>query len=275
VHADSRASLSLWIGRSGQLRARCFAGCAETAVLTALGCPATFIQPTPTDADIAAEIAEAQHADRNTSRALALWEGAAPVVAGNLGEHYLRARRGLTLPAIPDCLRETGSLLHPWSSSYWPMLIAKVVDPSGGFTAVHRIWLNPATGDKAGVDPPRAMLGPAQHGAIRLFDNRSSNELLVAEGIETSLAAGELDGWQRSVWAALSTSGLRGLGVPKRFRAVVIAADNDANGAGVHAANVLRIRLRSKGVRARVIAPPIAGTDWNDVLIEKKRGAAA
>jgi hypothetical protein len=274
VHADSRASLSLWIGRSGQLRARCFAGCAETAVLTALGCPATFIQPTPTDADIEAEIAEARRADQNTSRALALWEAAAPVMPGNLAEFYLRERRGLTLPAIPDSLRETGSLWHAWSKSYWPALLAKVVDPFGEFTAVHRTWLNPANGDKAPTDPQRALLGPQQQGAIRLFDNRDTNELLIGEGIETSLAAGELDHWRRSVWAACSTSGLMRLHVPKQFAVVVVAADNDLSGAGEHAARVLEHRLRKRGVHARVIKPPTTGHDWNDVLLKTRQGRA-
>jgi hypothetical protein len=275
VHADSRASLSLWIGGAGQLRARCFAGCAETAVLTALGCPATFIQSTPTDADIAAEIAEAQHAERNTRRAMALWKAAAPVMPGNLVEFYLRERRGLALPAIPGCLRETGSLWHPWSTSYWPGLIAKVVDPSGGFTGVHRTWLNPATGDKVPLDLPRAMLGPQQHGAIRLFDNRDNNELLIGEGLETSLAAGELDHWKRSVWAACSTAGLMRLHVPKQFAVVVVAADNDLSGAGEHAARVLEHRLRKRGVHARVIKPPKPGTDWNDFLVAKKQHGRA
>jgi hypothetical protein len=155
-------------------------------------------------------------------------------------------------------------------------MVAPVVDADGELTAVHRTWIDPITQDKAPVTPQRAMLGPQQHGAIRLFDNREGIELLVAEGIETALAAGELDHWQRSVWAAISTSGLMALHVPSEFSAVVIAADSDANGAGVRAANVLAHRLRKRGVRVRIVAPRRVGADWNEELLEnKQQGTAA
>jgi hypothetical protein len=65
------------------------------------------------------------------------------------------------------------------------------------------------------------------------------------------------------------------LQVPKKFGAVVIAADNDANGAGVHAANVLARRLRKRGVRVRIFPPRRAGADWNDELLEKKQQGTA
>jgi hypothetical protein len=109
-----------------------------------------------------------------------------------------------------------------------------------------------------------------------MFTHPTSHELLVAEGVETALAAGELDGWRRSTWSAISTSGLAALQVPKEFTTIVIAADKDANGPGERAARVLAHRLRKQGRRARIIAPAKVGTDWNDTLIENKaRGSAA
>jgi hypothetical protein len=277
LHGDDRPSLSLWV-KAGWLHAKCFAGCNETEVLAALGCDQTFTKPAPTDAEIEAEIAEARAAAEKAARALKLWEVAVPVVAepGYLIYHYLTQVRGLAMPpsGVPEVLRDGGEIRH-LSGAYWPAMVARVDDAYGEFSAVHRIWLDPNTGNKAPVEPPRAMLGPQMHGAVRLFEHPTSNELLVAEGIETALAAGELDHWQRSVWAAISTSGLMALNVPRRFTAVVIAADHDANGAGEHAANVLARRLRKKRVSERVIKPPEVGADWNDVLRAKKLGRAA
>jgi hypothetical protein len=58
------------------------------------------------------------------------------------------------------------------------------------------------------------------------------------------------------------------LAVPPRFRRVLIAADNDANGAGMKAANVLARRLRRVGVQVRVRTPEI-GNDFNDELMAR------
>jgi hypothetical protein len=222
-----------------------------------------------------AEIVAAKEAAQRAEQALKLWEAAERLSEDDLAVRFLRETRGLALPALLTSLRFNTSLFHSWSGTRWPALIARVDDGCGEFAAVHRTWIDPSTGDKAPVTPQRAMLGPQQHGAIRLFENRASNELLVAEGIETALSAGALDHWQRSVWAAISTSGLMALHVPKRFSTVVVAADHDRNGAGEHAANVLAHRLRKKGVRAPVIKPPEVGTDWNDVLLTKKSGRRA
>jgi hypothetical protein len=204
-----------------------------------------------------------------------IWAEARPVEPTDLVFRYLRDTRGLKLSQFPKTLRLHPSLPHRWSDTSWPAMLAIVQRSDGESVALHRTWLDPETVNKAPVTPQRAMLGPQQNGAIRLFEHHASRELLVAEGIETALTAGELDHWKRSVWAAISTSGLMALQVPKKFGAVVIAADNDANGAGVHAANVLARRLRKRGVRVRIFPPRRAGADWNDELLEKKQQGPA
>jgi hypothetical protein len=275
LHGDTSPSLSLWVG-SGQLRARCFAGCSERAVLAALGCATPFAQSAPSDVEIEAEIAEAREAAKRAERALQIWKDALSLTEAGLAVRYLRKTRRLALPVLPRTLRLHPNLYHGWSRTSPPALIARVDVADGEMVAVHRIWLDPATADKAPIEPQRALLGSQQHGAVHLFDRPDSKELLVAEGVETALAAGELDHWKRSVWAALSTSGLVALQVPKKFGAVVIAADHDANGAGVYAANVLAHRLRKRGVRVRIVASRRVGADWNDELLEnKQQGTAA
>ena len=95
--------------------------------------------------------------------------------------------------------------------------------------AVHRTYLRPDGRGKAEVDPPKAMLGAVNGGAVRLA--QGPGPLIVAEGIETalSLASGLLHG-PATIWAALSTSGIRGLRLPAQLGALVIASDGDEPG---------------------------------------------
>ena len=106
-------------------------------------------------------------------------------------------------------------------------MIARVDNLDGEFTGIHRTYL---TADYRRYD--RASLGPIAGGAVRLAP--AAETLLVAEGIETCLAAMQLTG--QPGWAALSTAGIRALLLSPMVRTVVIAADNDASGAGEAAA---------------------------------------
>ena len=87
---------------------------------------------------------------------------------------------------------------------------------------------------------------------------------MVAEGIETalSLASGLLRG-PATVWAALSTSGLRGLILPSTQARLTIAPDGDEPGR--NAASALAERAQALGWAVSLLAAP-DGRDWNDVL---------
>ncbi|KAF0279159.1 hypothetical protein BA897_00090 [Spiribacter roseus] len=97
---------------------------------------------------------------------------------------------------------------------------------------------------------------------MRLYEVRDA--LVLAEGIETSLAAGSR--FQRPVWACLSTSMMEGVVLPKTVRDVIIAADHDE--AGIRAAKTLATRLRAEGRSVRIEVPTDPGSDWNDVIKE-------
>jgi phage/plasmid primase-like uncharacterized protein len=56
---------------------------------------------------------------------------------------------------------------------------------------------------------------------------------------------------------------------------IVIAADNDDSGIGWRAAVAAARRWTFEGRRVRIDLPPIAGFDWNDVLISRGFGRAA
>ena len=104
------------------------------------------------------------------------------------------------------------------------------------------------------------MLGRCRRGAVKL--GPVDDTLMIGEGIETRWAAMQATG--RPAWAALSTSGLRGLELPDDVGEIIILADGDEPGEA--AANYAARRWQRTGRRVRIARPP-AGMDFNDLLI--------
>ncbi len=130
---------------------------------------------------------------------------------------------------------------------------------TGSPIAVHRTFLARDGGGKAPVDPAKMMLGPCRGGAVRLGEPGAV--LMVGEGIETCLAAMQATG--NAAWAALSTSGLRSLDLPRDVRDVIVLADGDEPGEA--AAQDCARRWKREGRRVRIARPP-QGMDFNDLL---------
>ena len=104
------------------------------------------------------------------------------------------------------------------------------------------------------------MLGPSRGGAVRL--GQPESVLMVGEGIETCLAAMQATG--HPAWAALSTSGMRSLDLPKEVREVIVLADGDAGGEA--AARDCAYRWKRESRRVRIARAP-QGMDFNDMLL--------
>jgi hypothetical protein len=83
---------------------------------------------------------------------------------------------------------------------------------------------------------------------------------MIGEGIETCLSAMQATG--HPAWAALSTSGLRSLDLPRDVRDVIVLADADE--AGEAAARDCAWRWKREGRRVRIARPP-QGLDFNDL----------
>jgi hypothetical protein len=243
----------------GRLLAFCHkSGCTFRDIAKAAGLPPDGVN---LDA-IAQHKAAVNHAldmARRGWQAKAAW-AAAETVHGTPAETYLRGR-GITCP-LPDTLR-----FHPqgWHATghHYPVMVARV-DGAAGF-AVHRTYLCGDGTGKAGVTPDKAMLGPCAGGAVRL--SQGDGPLVVCEGVETGLSL--LCGLLRTpatVWAALSTSGMRGLHLPPVPGRLTIAADGDA--AGRDACNALATRADALGWHVSLLPAP-DGQDWNDVLRER------
>jgi phage/plasmid primase-like uncharacterized protein len=140
-------------------------------------------------------------------------------------------------------------------------MVARVDGPDGELSGVHRTWL---ARDESGIwqRRDRASLGPVGGAAVRLAP--VAGTLLIAEGIETALAA--MQATVQAAWAALSTSGLMALRLPPMVRTVIICADNDQNDAGQSAAYTAAQRWLAEGRRVRIATPPEPDTDFADVL---------
>jgi hypothetical protein len=229
-------------------------GCTFVEVLDALGGRGPNVSPRP-----AMPPPRGNDDARRERQARAIWAEALPI-RDTLAERYLRGR-AITCD-LPDTLRFHSEGWHA-AGRRWPMLVA-LVDGGAGL-AVHRTYLAPDGLGKAPVDPVKAMLGGCAGGAVRLSED--AGRLVVCEGIETglSLLSGLLPSPAR-VWAALSTSGLRGLHLPPEPGRLTIAGDGDDPGRA--AAYALASRAEALGWTVSLLSAP-AGHDWNDVLVDE------
>lgn len=254
-------ALTLADGRNGRLVAHCKKSlCPFLEILSAAGL--RLGDYTPPDAAMLAQRAAEQRAEaqRRALQASYLWKEAQPI-AGTLAETYLRGR-GITCP-LPDTLRFHGECWHGPTAKRHPALVALVEGGDG--IAVHRTYLRADGTGKADIDPAKMMLGAVAGGAVKF--TQGPGPLVVAEGIETalSLASGLLR-LPATVWAALSTSGIRGLRLPDHPGRLTIAPDGDK--AGREAANALAARAHALGWQVSLLPAP-DGRDWNDILTMK------
>jgi hypothetical protein len=117
------------------------------------------------------------------------------------------------------------------------VLLGRVWHVRKGFMGVHATrveWAGPAygkNGERLGYlsceRDERRTVGVCQGGAVWFGTVTPETELVVGEGIETTLSAMILWGAKAGA-ATLGTAGMRSLVLPEAARRVVIAADNDA-----------------------------------------------
>ncbi len=261
AHDDRTPSLSIRDSDENKVLVRCHAGCDQERVIAALRTRGLWTENGP---HRLSRMARRTHVERKPNQgdakqseiALAIWQCAKPA-KGTPVESYLASRGMHLLP--PDALRAHAGLKH-LSGGIWPAMVALVTSGTDGAPlGIHRTFLAHDGGGKAPVDPQKMMLGPCRGGAVRLAD--PGDVLMVGEGIETCLAAMLATG--HPAWAALSTSGLRALDLPKDVRDVIVLADGDE--AGEAAARDCALRWKRQWRRVRIARPP-QGMDFNDML---------
>jgi putative DNA primase/helicase len=265
AHDDRAPSLSIADARDSEVLVRCHGGCDQRDVIAALRArgiwdaderwPIRFSRKP--DREAAPETD--RDAIRRTESALAIWRNSQPA-EGTPVETYLRSR-GLTI-TMSSSIRFHAGLKHP-SGTIWPAMVALVTHGADAKPiGIHRTFLARDGSAKAPVEPAKMMLGPSRGGAVRLAQHR--DVLMVGEGIETCLAAQQVTG--QSAWAALSTSGLRSLNLPKDVRNVIVLADGDDPGEA--AAQDCGWRWKRENRRVRIARPPQA-MDFNDLLMPR------
>jgi hypothetical protein len=262
AHDDREPSLSIRHGDDGKVLVRCHAGCDQGRVIAVLRSRGLWDQNgrwqfgRPAPRAVTNERPDRDNAKRREA-ALAIRQ-ATIRADGTLVEGYL-VRRGLHLPP-PPTLRFHFGLKHP-SGGIWPAMVALVtlgVDDAP--IAIHRTFLARDGAGKAPIDPQKMMLGPCRGGAVRL--GGLGDTLMIGEGIESCLAAMLATG--NPSWAALSTSGLRTLDLPRKVRQVIVLADGDDPGEA--AAQECAWHWKREGRRVRIARPP-RGMDFNDLLV--------
>ncbi len=268
AHENIRTpALSVKDGDDGKLLVHCFAGCAGADVLAALrarGLLAGHSDWKPDHREIERRKAEEEaNLRRRIEQARRCWAEAGPI-SGTLAERYLKAR-GITCD-LPPTLRFHPRCWHGPTARKVPAMVAAVVIDRE-LHGVHRTYLA-EPGVKAFGKESKLMLGRCAGGAVRLSDGLGP--LLIAEGIETglSLLSGITDAHPRT-WAALSTSGVAGLILPREPGEMVLAPDGDAPGR--EAAIKLAVRACTAGWKARIMRCP-DDRDWNDEWIEELAG---
>ena len=211
-----------------------------------------------------------------TEAARRLWRRCR-AIDGSHAERYLQARgllqcRFAALRYHPELRYREGSAVRRF-----PALVAAVTGDAPGsrsgaggrLLGVQRTWLDPRAPAKAGVALPRKALGRI-HGLAVRFGAPASGlaPLVVGEGIETVLSLVTAVPEIRAA-AALSAGSLGAFAPPPGVARLVIARDNDEDGA--LAAERLARRCAQAGIAATVIVP--VGNDFNDDLVAL--GAAA
>jgi hypothetical protein len=265
-------SLTIADGRDGKLIVKCFGGCEWGEIfgeLRALG----LIEGHPVDINPEREDefrrrreaearAEIERLRRRIAAARDLYRRGGPA-AGSPVENYLRLR-SISGP-IPAVLRFLQRCPHR-NGGYFPAMVAPIVNAAGEQIAIHKTFLRPDGRGKADLPKTeqRETCGPMKGGAVRLAQYRPDFDLIVGEGIESTLSAMQI--FKLPGWAAVCARGLKELTLPPEIRSVIIAVDNDANGVGQAAARDTAWLWGEEGLSVRAAVPPVAGSDFNDIL---------
>lgn len=150
----------------------------------------------------------------------------------------------------------------------FPAVLAPILAQDGTLVSVQRIWRKADVGASDKKPMPPIVEGALNGAAVRLHD--CDDELAVAEGVMTALAAHELFGIP--CWATLSANGMRAFSPPTSVNRLIVYGDNDRNFTGQAAAYELarRMSTRADPIECLVCIPDDPGTDWNDELVRRR-----
>ena len=134
---------------------------------------------------------------------------------------------------------------------------------------IQRIGLAQENGAIVKLD--RMALG--RMGVVKIWPANDGGQLVVGEGIETTLAAATRISYHGApltpAWSAIAKGGLGSLPVLPTVGELILLVDNDENGEGQKAAT--HCRLWSAAGRTVIpLVPKHVGWDFNDVVLGRK-----
>jgi hypothetical protein len=200
----------------------CHAGCDARDVLNALRRRGLLEDRAPSPYSAPVRRCEVVEQIEPDERALALWRSAEPIV-DTLAHRYLRSR-GLSIDPPPSLRFLPAAEYLP--RVYLPALIAGFQGHDRRIIAAQITFLDPRGDRKVQGATPRKTIGKMHGGAVRL--GPAGDELALAEGIETALAAMQLTGI--ACWACLGSQRMTRVVIPDCVRELHIFADADEPG---------------------------------------------
>ncbi len=219
-------------------------------------------------------------------KAKALWDKGR-LIQGSLAERYLREHRKIEgnlpsdlryLPHFKVYSREKEEPGDRPKQSY-PCLMAAARSPQGEVTAVQITCLDPRTAAKADLSVTKRSFGVLKGSAVTLQEEKDSNVLFVAEGVETALSIKEA-GVKGTIKATLGLSNIKrlppenslnGSSLNENSKAqIVVCVDHDpSDSPATRSLQKSVLELQSKGFSVTVVKPEKLNEDFNDVLKEK------
>jgi putative DNA primase/helicase len=193
-----------------------------------------------------------------------LWKGGhhdAPEVV-----KYLN-KRGITTSIAQEAagiLRYNEKTWHRELQKFVPAILAPVVGADRKPVSIHRTFLLEYGKKERKMMPPVGDMA----GSGVWFGPRSGQQMLVAEGIETTLAAMQLYPGIDTGVSAISAHGLETFMPPSTVKSLHVIADNDSSFTGQKAAFALahRVAMARKDLDVIVLMPKEADWDMLDVL---------
>jgi putative DNA primase/helicase len=194
------------------------------------------------------------------------WREAGPYLTDSPVDRYFRFRALIITAIEAKSLHCAASLFHWPSKTRWPAIVAQITLATGEDLGCHQTFVRHDGAGKAPVDRPRLFSGGTTPcgGGVWFGEVNPSDELIVAEGVESCLSGMRLSGVEAGV-AALSELGIRRLLLPDEARKVRIYADHDVAGQGLSAAREAARRWKAEGREVTVSISPIPGHDANDI----------
>jgi hypothetical protein len=291
AHDDRTPSLSISLGRKGQILFYCHAGCSYDNVINNIGSDIqNFLKIKQRKSEYRDPINTIYKEDNlklsfyNSDTLLKdnrdksdnngkipndftlknLLKDAKPVINTPV-EAYLNKRLNGSFPDITDILafeviRHLPGHWHTESRKSWPVMLASILY-GDQLIGLHRTYLD-GNGNKAPVSPPKKILGKLTGGYTPF--GTPKNILILAEGIETALSLYAM--FQTPVWATLSATNMANITLPPLpvAQTVYIAQDNDE--AGKAAAQKAADKFWREGRRVILMILPDPLSDFNDYL---------